>query len=149
MIREAETTDIPRIIEMGSRSLREGPYKDQIADNPEQATVTALQVIESSEGRILLAEEDGQVIGLVGFVVFPNYFTGEPTGNEIMWWVEPECRKKFPFTAIALFRAAERIARDECGATKMCFTAPTQEVGKMYEMLGYSPVEVAYQKALN
>lgn len=143
-IREARESDIPRIVEMGSRSLTEGPYADEI-DNPEQSAKTALGVIQSANGKVLLAEEDGNAVGLLGFVLYPHYFTGKQTAIELMWYVEPEFRQSF--TAISLLRAGQRIAK-AMGAVKMQFTAPTPEVGKAYELLGYKPLEISYQKTL-
>lgn len=143
MIREATKEDIPRIQEMGSRSLREGPYKDLVGDNPEQTGKLALDVLQ--KGMILVSEEDGKLTGLLGFIVFPHYFSGELTAGEVMWYVEPEYRHSF--TALALLRGAERLARN-FGAKYMQFTAPTAEVGKAYEALKYQQVEVSFQKAL-
>lgn len=143
MIREATEQDIPRIVEMGSRSLREGPYKDLVGDNPERTGKLAFDVLK--KGMILVAELDGELVGLLGFIVFPHYFSGELTAGEVMWYVEPEHRKSF--TALALLRGAERMARS-FGAKYMQFTAPTAEVGKAYEALHYKQVEVSFQKAL-
>lgn len=145
MIREATSEDIPRIVEMGSRSLLDGPYREQIADNPEQAALLALQVIHNQNGRVLVAEEDGKVIGLMALILFPHYFSGELTAGELMWYVEPEFRQSF--TSLALLRGAERLARD-AGAKRMQFTAPTSDVASAYKSLGYSQVEVSFQKAL-
>lgn len=144
-IRQAVEADIPRILEMGARSLAEGPYKDQIAHNSEAAALLALEAIRGHEGTILLYERDGRAVGLLAFFIFPHWFSGELTGHEVMWWVEPEHRRSF--IAIALLRAAERMAR-EAGATRMQFTAPTEEVGRAYEALGYKKLEVGYQKEL-
>lgn len=129
---------------MGSRSLLDGPYKDEV-DNPEQSAKTALDVIKSTNGKVLVAEEDGKLVGLVGFVLYPHYFTGKMTAIELMWFIVPESRDSF--TAIVLIRAAQRIAKD-MGAVKMQFTAPTPEVGKAYEALGYRALETAYQRSL-
>ena len=144
MIREAQESDIPRIVEMGSRSLKEGPYKDQVGDNPDITKQLAWDVI-SQKGRVLIALEDGKIIGLLAFILFPHYFSSELTAGELMWYVLPEYRKSF--TAIALLRAAERMAR-ELGAKRMQFTAPTDEVAAAYARLGYSQIEVSFQKEL-
>lgn len=143
-IREATEQDIPRIVEMGSRSLREGPYSDEV-DNPEQSLKTALEVLRSENGKILVADFGEKLIGLLGFVLYPHYFTGKMTAIELMWWVEPEHRASW--TAIMLLRAAQRMAKT-MGATKMQFSAPTAEVGKAYESLGYKQLEVSYQRSL-
>jgi GNAT superfamily N-acetyltransferase len=146
VIRPALESDIPRLLEMGSRSLREGPYKGKIIDNPEVAAALAFQVIKNQQGQVLVAEEGGQLIGLLGYAIFPHYYTGEKTAAEIMWWVEPEHRRSF--TALALFRRAEAEAR-QAGCATMQFTAPTEEVARAYEKMGYTALEVAYYKDLN
>lgn len=130
---------------MGSRSLREGPYKDQVEDNPEASAKLALEVISSRDGRVLVFEEDGKVVALIGFFIYPHYFSGIMTGHEIMFYVEPEYRRSL--TAMCLLRAAERHART-MGAKRMQLSAPTREVAQAYEAMGYQPIEVGYQKVL-
>lgn len=144
-IREAKPTDIPRLVEMGSRSLMEGPYKGRIKDNPEQAAVLALGVIQGHNGKFLISEEADKITGFLAFIVFDHYASGEATAGELMWYVEPEHRKSW--TAIALLSAAEGLARD-MGAVRMQFVAPQKEVARAYEELGYHEIEVTYQKEL-
>ena len=143
-IREATEADIPRIVEMGARSLAEGPYKDIIAGTA-AAEKLARDLVASAAAKVLLYERDGETVGLVAFTVLPHFFSGEPTGTEVMWFVLPEHRQSF--AAVALLRAAERIAR-AMGAKQMQFTAPTPEVGRMYELLGYAVIEIGYQRTL-
>lgn len=148
MIREAKEQDIPRIVEMGSRSLAEGPYRDQISDNPEETGKFALQVM--NQGKVLVAEQDSKLIGLLAFILFPHYFSGELTAGEVMWYVEPEYRQAASFgksIALDLLDKAEGMARAE-GAKRMQLTAPTDAVGILYKRRGYKQIEVSYQKEL-
>lgn len=145
MIREAVATDIPEIVRLGSESLKAGPYKDMLKDSPEHSAKLALQVITNADGRVLLLEENGKVVGLLGFLIFPHYFTGEKTASEIMWFVEEHHRCSFG--AIALLRCAERKAR-ELGAKHMGLTAPNEDIAKIYTVAGYKPVETSYMKEL-
>ena len=103
MIREAEAKDVERIVEMGSRSLREGPYKDQLSDNPEATRKLTQNILENHVGKILVAEEDGKLVGLLGLLFYPHPYSGEPIAAEIIWYTEPEYRQSF--TALALLRA--------------------------------------------
>lgn len=146
MIRLASEKDIPRLVELGSLSLTDGPYAGKIKDNPEQAAVLALQVIRDRQGEVIVDEENGQIVGLLGYAVFPHYYTGEKTAAEIMWYVMPEFRKSF--IGVALFRRAEAEAR-KAGCVTMQMSAPTEAVGKAYEAMGYRALEVAYFKDLN
>ena len=145
MIRLATAADIPRLVEMGSRSLLNGPYKDKIKDNPQAAAELGFAIIEDQKGLVIVAEEDGKVIGLLALAIFPHYFTKELTAAEVMWYVEPEHRQSL--TALCLFRRGEQEAR-RAGCTTMQFTAPTEQVAKAYEKLGYEAIEVAYRKNL-
>jgi len=149
LIRLATEDDIPRIIELGARSLEEGPYKDQIGE-PVKGAELALNLIQSQNGTVLLYVEKNKTLGLLAFFIYPHYFSGEITANELMWYVEPEARrgKSFgDFPALKLLREAERIAK-ESGAKRMTFVAPTNGVAKMYERLGYKPIETSYQRTL-
>lgn len=144
MIRQATIEDIPRLVEMGRRSLAEGPYAAMLADNPAQTEILAHQVIEKS-GKVLVAEENKKIVALLALFVGPHFYSGELTASELMWYVEPEFRQSF--TGISLLRAGEALAKT-LGAKSMIFTAPTVEVGKAYSQLGYSPIETNYRKVL-
>lgn len=143
-IRVARPSDIPEIVALGSMSLKEGPYKDEI-DNPEQSALFAKQVMDNPKGRVLVDVEGDKIVGILAFVIYPHYFTAKLTAIELMWYFLKEYR--IGLRAIELLRYAEKMAR-ELGATKFQFTSPTDAVGKAYERLGYKALETAYQKGL-
>jgi GNAT superfamily N-acetyltransferase len=143
-IREARPEDLPRLIEMGAEFARSSVYRSEIEDVV-ASTRSILTFLSKSGGKVLVAEEEGKAVGMLGFLIYPHYYTGKPTAMEVIWYVDPAYRRSL--TAVILLRAGERIAR-EMGAVKMQFTAPTADVGKMYEMLGYRPLEMGYQKDL-
>jgi GNAT superfamily N-acetyltransferase len=146
LIRAAIASDVPRIVELGSRSLKDGPYSRMIKDTPEHSAALALQTIENANGKILVYETDsGKVAGLLGFFVFPHYFTGEPTATELMWYVEPEERKGGG--GMQLLWEAEKEAK-AMGAKRIGFTAPNADIAKLYERFGYKQVEVSFMKEL-
>lgn len=146
MIRLATSADVPRLIELGSLSLKNGPYKGKIADVPEQAKLLALTLLESGKVLVLVNPEN-QIVGLLALAFFPHYYTGEKTAAEVMWYVLPEWRKSLGLETIGLFRAAEREAR-AAGCTTIQFTAPTEEIARLYEKAGLTALEVAYYKEL-
>lgn len=142
--REATSADIPRLVEMGSRSLREGAYRDMLTDNPVQTSALAEQVINRS-GKVLVTEDKGEIVGLLALFIGPHFFSGEMTATELMWYMEPEYRKSF--AGVGLLRAGEKLAR-ELGCVSMVFTAPTAEVSKAYQSLGYREIESNWRKVL-
>lgn len=146
MIRLATEADIPMLVQLGSRSLLDGPYKGEIRDNPEAHAKLALDVIRE-KGHVLVIEYEGKVVGLMGFIIFPHYFSGDITGGELMWYCLPEYRKLCGLDTIMLVRRAERMCR-EAGAKWMQLSAPTQEVAGAYESMKYKPMEMTYRKEL-
>lgn len=143
MIRIATQEDIPRIIELGSQSLQDGPYAGLIRDVPKQAALCAQEVMD--KGRILLGEEDGEIVGLLGFIVANHHFSGQRYATELMWYVQPNHRKGG--IALKLLWECEKQAR-EMGAEDMVFTAPNEDVSSLYRRFGYDKMEVTYRKSL-
>ena len=144
MIREATIDDIPRIVELGRRSLQDGPYAGRIEDNPEQVAKFAGLVI-SVLGKVLLWEEDVPATGVFAFIVAPHFFDGRKFAQELIWYVLPEARKGG--AALKLLWEAERIAKG-LGVKFLQLTAPTSEVESIYGRFGYKQQEVVYQKGL-
>lgn len=143
VIREATKEDLPRIVELGSRSLQDGPYAGIIQDHPEQARKFAAYVLEN--GCVLLGEEDGKVVGLIGFILADHHFSGQKYATELMWYVEMEHRKGG--IAVKLLWEAEKIAKEK-GALDFCVTAPNDEVAALYARFGFQKLEVTFRKAL-
>jgi GNAT superfamily N-acetyltransferase len=142
-IRAALQADIPRIIELGSRSLKDGPYAGIIKDIPAQAAKCAQEVMKN--GKILLGEEEGEVVGLLGFVLANHHFSGQRYAAELMWFILPEHRKGG--IGLKLLWQAEKEAK-EMGAKDMLFTAPNDQVAALYKRYGYDQLEVTYRKTL-
>jgi predicted N-acetyltransferase YhbS len=142
-IREASAADLDAIVELGSRSLRDGPYAGVIKDVPAQARKFALQVMQG--GKILLGEDEGKIIGLLGFIVANHHFSEQRYAVELMWYVLPEHRKGA--MGLKLLWEAEKQA-NEMGAEDMCFSAPNDDVAALYARFGYRKLETTYMKSL-
>jgi len=145
-VRKAVNEDLPRIVEMGRRFLLEGPYHDQLKDNPDKALEFAFAVMNKMGGRILVSEGDHGVNGVFAFTVSPHVLSGELTAMELIWYVEPEARAGG--IALQLLAEAEKWAR-ESGVELFQLTAPSEEVGNLYRYCGgYKKIEVTYQRKL-
>lgn len=144
MIRLATSADVPRIVELGSLSLKGGAYEKLIADNPEQTYKLALQIIHGG-GKILLSEEDNKISGLLGMLIVAHPFSGTPTADELIWFVEEDARKGG--AGIQLLWEAERIAKN-MGAKHFQVSAPNEQIGAIYERFDYHRIETKYLKEL-
>lgn len=143
VIREATEADIPRLIEMGERFLTETVYRGRVAVNPSAMARTVARLLVSDGGAVFVSERDHTVVGMIGMLVFEHPITGEITASELFWWVEPEARG----TGIRLLKRGEQWARD-AGAERIHMIAPTSDVGRLYERLGYTALETTYERAL-
>lgn len=143
VIREATEEDLPRVGELGSLSLIDGPYAGIIEDNREQSRKCAEWVL--ANGKIVVAEEDGQLVGMLGFVTTLHHMDGQPYSSELIWFVLPEHRKGG--AAIKLLWEAEKKAK-EMGARSFVFTAPNEDVAALYKRFGYHKLEVTFRKKL-
>jgi GNAT superfamily N-acetyltransferase len=141
MIRLATEADIPRLLEMGLRFRRETGYSKHIEENPEQMERLVRQII-AADG-VLVSEQAGEVIGMIGYVLYPHFLSGELIAGEVFFWVEPGHRGD----GLRLLRGAEKRAKDR-GANRMQMIAPTDRVGRLYGRFGYEFVEATYQKNL-
>lgn len=140
--RAAKMADIPRILEMGHRFNENSPYAKVLKVSDVAMDLLAKKLIPQEW--LLLAEFDGEAVGMIGFYVYPHFLSGEIVAGEIFWWMEPEHRG----AGKQLLRAAEDEAR-KCGAKSMQMIAPDPRVGKLYERIGYSYVESTYQRDLS
>lgn len=141
VIRLARTDEVQRLVEMGERFHRESSYKEHVTHNHEQMIALATQLVAA--GNILVMECDGELVGMIGFMVLPHFLSGEVLGMEVFWWLEPEHRGE----GRLLLKAAEDLARER-GAKRMQMIAPNERVGILYKRIGYTFVESAYQKTL-
>ena len=145
IIREAIEADISRVVEMGRRFLLEGPYRDQIQDSPQGFQNALAALLANPRTRVLVSEDDGSITGMLIFVVAPHYFTGELIAGEVVWYVQPEARRKM--AGLRLLNFAEKAAT-EMGAKRIQFVAPTDRIGRLYERRGYTKIETSYQRSL-
>lgn len=143
--REATLADVPSLVEMGQRFVEESPYKRFVGENQEQMRALVEQVVALPNGRVLVAEEAGTLVGMIAVIAKEHFITGEIIGGELVWWVNPEQRPRG--VGIQLLKMAEQAARD-LGAKHMQMIAPDERVGNLYKRRGYELVEVTYQRRL-
>jgi len=140
-IREARREELPALVELG-RHFREGStYEKFLSDNPDMMLALGEKLL--SLNGLLVADKEGQLVGMLGFVIHDHFISGERMVGEVFWWVEPAFRKY----GIKLYREMERRAR-LAGATSEQMIAPNEKVAKFYLRLGLEFVESTYQKAL-
>lgn len=142
-MRMATEADVPALVAMGERFIAESEYRAHIGANAAQMSRVLTGLVTSADGCVLVTGPTGAPTGMIGLVLLNHPYSDERIASELFWWVEPERRGD----GLRLLRAAEDWARSH-GATRMQMVAPNDRVSRLYERLGYSRVEVAYQRSL-
>ena len=142
--RLATLADVARIVEMGRRFLGDSSYAHVYLENVEQLSALAFRVINSADGDVLLAlDATDHIVGMIAMIAFDHFISGQRAAGEVVYWVEPDARG----CGVRLLKAAESWAKAH-GAVQMQMVSPTERVDRLYERLGYQPVERIFQRAL-
>jgi len=147
MIRRAALADVVRLVELGSRFLRETAYATDIpVVDPVRLDQWATQIVAGQAGLdsvVFVDTREDVIVGMIGLFIYPSPLTGEIEAIETFWWVEPEHRGR----GLRLIVAAEQWAR-ESGALTLRMIAPTPAVERLYERLGFRRIEASYVRAM-
>lgn len=155
VIRNATDADIPRIVEMAQAFYPESPYPALYGAMPDsQAAGLALVVMHGVDGSLepgvlLLAEQDGEVVGMA--CLHADRATFNPLvriASELVFWIEPEHRGGM--AAVRLLKAAEDEAKAlgiEVNRMAVLSSSPEQAAA-LYERMGYTHTETYYSKRL-
>ncbi len=144
-IRRATSDDLPRIVEMGSHFIQASRYREIIVESPHNMEQTVQWLLASEDNTIFVAAIDGRVQGMLGLATSNHPLSGQRVAYEMFWWVEPAHRGRVGFR---LLSAAEHWARAS-GCHDLHVVAPTPDVERLYDRLGYTRVEVSYAKRLS
>lgn len=145
-IRLAERRDIPAIVRMGLRFIRETVYAGTIGENPDQMARLASQLIDGELDGVLYVATDAAdaAIGMVGALYFAHPLSSEPMVSELFWWADPEHRGS---NGVRLLVALTKWARAR-GAVGLTMIAPTRDVEAIYDARGFQRVETSYLRRL-
>lgn len=159
-VRLATVDDIDRIVEMSQRFMGLTAFGRLIGGAVSPQKLGEMIGVCLTRGAIFVAVKDittfvdgelyteATAIGMLALFVAEHPFTGEPFGDEVAWWVEPEHRTGS--AGFRLFEACQTWARDH-GVTSLKFVAPADspEVGAFYVRHGFTPAENVYLKSLS
>lgn len=146
-IRPAAAGDLPAVVRMSARFYETTSYSTWADFNPETVHDLAANLAENHV--LLIAEHEGEAVGMVGLFVAPFMFNSDRTAAyEVVWWVEPEGRATGAGKALlsAIQPACEAKG---CVAIQMVHLANSPpQAGLLYERAGYRHTESSYTKVL-
>lgn len=142
MIRPAIEADIPKLVEMGKQFNAETSYK-HVTYSPERVAATCKLMMTS--GFIVVAEKEGEVIGvMIGDVLTPWYST-DSMGFDYCLYIYPEHRSGI--TAMRMIKKFEEWCIG-MGATQIrpAIGTGVPNAARLYNALGYKSVGEQFLK---
>jgi len=146
-IRPARLDDLPVIAALGEAFHEEAGWSDIAEYVPEDCEVSLRHMVES--GILLVADRDGEIVGMAGGLTFPLYFNfAHRTGQEFFWYMKPGLRDG---TGRRLLDALEDAARD-AGCQSWIMIAldkvNPEATGRYYRHRGYRASEHSWIRRL-
>jgi L-amino acid N-acyltransferase YncA len=145
-VRKATAEDLPAILRMARKFYAETSYA-ALTPMSDDAVIGLARMIMDT-GVLLVAEVQGDVVGMVALMVLPFMFNRDVrTAHEVAWWVDPDERASG--AGIALMRALERACRAAgCRAIQMIALPKSVPATAVYRRLGYVLSEYCWTKEL-
>jgi GNAT superfamily N-acetyltransferase len=144
MIREAALADVPQIVELGVRFMRESGYAKHLSIDRHAQAKLAVRLIKAVEGLILVDDHDGELVGMLGVIATFHPHSGDPVMAELFWYVLPDARGN----GVRMLQEAEHWAIRH-GVKKSLVVAPEgAPVASLYTRMGYKPLERQFIKDL-
>lgn len=145
--RQATIEDLPRLGECGQAFFSASGLPGTFHFEHFQETWRG--ILNADLGVIFILEKDKKIVGALGALTYPDSNTADKVAIEAYWFVLKEYRSSLG--GGRLYRAFENWARERgCAYIRMAYLTASmpEEVARMYEREGFTPIEVHYSKAL-
>jgi GNAT superfamily N-acetyltransferase len=119
--------------------------KDTISLNPLWNIYEKLE--ETGNLKIITARQDEKLVGYAAYVISPSlHYSSEIIADADVFWLDPNHRKGM--AGMRLFKHAEKVLKSY-GVTRILNKVKIHfDVGKVFERMGYDPIERVYSKSL-
>lgn len=149
MIRPASLSDVAAVAVLGERFHEEAGLGDIASYSHADTRATLAGMVESPDAILIVAEKDGEIVGMAGALTFPFYFNaGHRTAQELFWYVKSDARDG---TGRELIDALEATAR-EMGCESLIMIAleniSPEVTGRYYRSRGYRAAEHSWIRRL-
>ena len=147
MIRIATPADLSAIVDMGHQMHLESRFKALPYSHDKVRNIFA-QLIDG-KGFAMVAEKDGELIGVMGAVVMELWFSTVKVAQDFGLYIRPENRGGMD--AVRLLKAYEAWAKAQCAmAAEMGINTgvKVEETGRLLGLLGYTQVATLHSKEI-
>lgn len=147
-VRKATPADRQLVLAMGASFYANTHYPDAVAAYDPESVLGLIDVMTAS-GVLLIAEDDGAPVGMVGLAIAPFTFNASfPMAYEVMWWVSPGSRGQGAGKALLLAVEPACVAAGAKGIQMIHLANSPPEAAAMYHRMGLTPTETSLFKRI-
>lgn len=143
MIGILQSHEIDKLIPLARAFIAESTEDIPFNENHFKATWT--QLLASKVGTVLKYEKDNEIVGVLGFMIYPDMLSGLTVATEAFWFVRKENRgaglrllEEFEYTAKNMGAKQIRMAHLK--------NLMPEKLRSIYLKRGYIEIETTYEK---
>lgn len=142
MIRLARTDDVKQIAAMGAKFHDEAGWGDIADYDTVSIELTLSNMIANADAIVLVAEVEGELIGMAGGITAPLYFNhAHRIGQELFYWIEPGERNGVGRMLLEALEDEGRVLNCNSWVMVALDNVRPEVTGRLYRMRGYRPAE--------
>ena len=146
--RKMELKDIPEVLGMCEEFYNLSAMAEMTSWDPEYVENILGLLIDKEDFYGLIAEDNGEILGMITAVKVPSTFFNGYQASEQVWWVKPQYRTK-PYIGLKLFNHCWKWALDnDCKMFTAGEAAGVSTVSEMYKRLGFTKIDSTWMKRL-
>jgi GNAT superfamily N-acetyltransferase len=150
VVREAVEADLPVYVQLSADFHAASPMQRVCEFEPEGFKEFVLSAIDNPDISILLAELNGEVVGITGGIIYPLYFSpSHKVSQELWWWLTPAARGSG--VGNKMFKHLQLWSKERGAKTIFMIALEDERAEKMekvYCRAGFEPMERTFMKGI-
>ena len=149
-VREATEADLSEYVKLSADFHAASPMQKVCEFEPEGFKEFVLAAIDNPDICILLAELNGEIVGITGGIVYPLYFSpSHKVSQELWWWLTPAARGSG--VGNKMFKHLQLWSKERGAKTIFMIALEDERAEKMekvYCRAGFEPMERTFMKGI-
>ena len=143
--REAELADLDALVDLSLRVAAGSAAQAGVRADAAHVRSFVELALRNPHGIGVVAEDEGGVVGLCAFSIYPHMLSGELIAGQLCWWVDPEHRGAL--RGIRHLEATTAVCEAK-GATLMQIQSADSQIHRVLVGLGYQKADTIYERVL-
>ena len=149
-VREATETDLSEYVKLSADFHAASPMQRVCEFEPEGFKEFVVAAIDNPDICILLAELNGEIVGITGGIIYPLYFSpSHKVSQELWWWLTPAARGSG--VGNKMFKHLQLWSKERGAKTIFMIALEDERAEKMekvYCRAGFEPMERTFMKGI-